>query len=210
MSHEIIIGILALQGDIEENIVATKDAMSSLSLNAYTTPVRYQKELESVDGLIIPGGESTVIGNLLTLKSGIRTTLQKRLIQGMPAMGTCAGMIVMAKKAYDSVVGEMNQQLLGVLDVVVERNSFGRQNESFEANLPIDGLDGEDFRGVFIRAPSVTKVGTNVKILGRFAEKVVAVQQGNLIGTSFHPELSGDLRFHKLLVALITRSRKKY
>lgn len=209
MSHEINIGILALQGDIEENIVATRDAMSSLSLNAYTTPVRYQKELESVDGLIIPGGESTVIGNLLTLKSGILTTLQKRLIQGMPAMGTCAGMIVMAKKAYDSVVGEMNQQLLGVLDIVVERNSFGRQNESFEANLPIDGLEGEDFRGVFIRAPSVTKVGTNVKILGRFAEKVVAVQQGNIIGTSFHPELSGDLRFHKLLVALIMRYRKE-
>jgi 5'-phosphate synthase pdxT subunit len=209
MSHEINIGILALQGDIEENIVATRDAMSSLSLNAYTTPVRYQKELESVDGLIIPGGESTVIGNLLTLKSGIQTTLQKRLIQGMPAMGTCAGMIVMAKKAYDSVVGEMNQQLLGVLDIVVERNSFGRQNESFEANLPIEGLEGEDFRGVFIRAPSVTQVGTNVKILGRFAEKVVAVQQGNIIGTSFHPELSGDLRFHKLLVALIMRSRKE-
>jgi pyridoxal 5'-phosphate synthase pdxT subunit len=209
MSHEVNIGILALQGDIEENIVATKEAMSSLSLNGYTTPVRYQKELESVDGLIIPGGESTVIGNLLTLKSGIRTTLQKRLIQGMPAMGTCAGMIVMAKKAYDSVVGEMNQQLLGVLDVVVERNSFGRQNESFEANLPIDELDGEDFRGVFIRAPSVTKVGKNVKILGKFAEKVVAVQQGNIIGTSFHPELSGDLRFHERFVALIMRSRKE-
>ena len=209
MSHEVNIGILALQGDIEENIVATKEAMSSLSLNGYTTPVRYQKELESVDGLIIPGGESTVIGNLLTLKSGIRTTLQKRLIQGMPAMGTCAGMIVMAKKAYDSVVGEMNQQLLGVLDVVVERNSFGRQNESFEANLHIDELDGEDFRGVFIRAPSVTKVGTNVKILGKFAEKVVAVQQGNIIGTSFHPELSDDLRFHERFVALIMRSRKE-
>lgn len=209
MSQEINVGILALQGDIEENIVATKDALSSLSLNAYTTPVRYQKDLESVDGLIIPGGESTVIGNLLTLKSGIRTILQKRLIQGMPAMGTCAGMIVMAKKAYDSVVGEMNQQLLGVLDVVVERNSFGRQNESFEANLPIDGFDGDDFRGVFIRAPSVTKVGTNVKILGRFGEKVVAVQQGNIIGTSFHPELSGDLRFHKRLVALIMRSKKE-
>ena len=209
MSHEINIGILALQGDIEENIVATRDAMSSLSLNAYTTPVRYQKELESVDGLIIPGGESTVIGNLLTLKSGFRATLQKRLIQGMPAMGTCAGMIVMAKKAYDSVVGELNQQLLGVLDIVVERNSFGRQNESFEANLPIDGLEGEDFRGVFIRAPSVTKVGTNVKILGRFTEKVVAVQQGNIIGTSFHPELSDDLRFHKHLIALIINSRKQ-
>ena len=209
MSHEINMGILALQGDIEENIVATRDAMSSLSLNAYTTPVRYQKELESVDGLIIPGGESTVIGNLLTLKSGFRTTLQKRLIQGMPALGTCAGMIVMAKKAYDSVVGELNQQLLGILDIVVERNSFGRQNESFEANLPIDGLEGEDFRGVFIRAPSVTKVGTKVKILGRFTEKVVAVQQGNIIGTSFHPELSDDLRFHKLLVALIMRSRKE-
>jgi 5'-phosphate synthase pdxT subunit len=209
MSQEINVGILALQGDIEENIVATKDALSSLSLSAYTTPVRYQKDLESVDGLIIPGGESTVIGNLLTLKSGIRTILQNRLIQGMPAMGTCAGMIVMAKKAYDSVVGEMNQQLLGVLDVVVERNSFGRQNESFEANLPIDGFDGDDFRGVFIRAPSVTKVGTNVKILGRFGEKVVAVQQGNIIGTSFHPELSGDLRFHKRLVALIMRSKKE-
>ncbi len=209
MSQEINVGILALQGDIEENIVATKDALSSLSLNAYTTPVRYQKDLESVDGLIIPGGESTVIGNLLTLKSGIRAILQKRLIQGMPAMGTCAGMIVMAKKAYDSVVGEMNQQLLGVLDVVVERNSFGRQNESFEANLPIDGFDGDDFRGVFIRAPSVTKVGTNVKIIGRFGEKVVAVQQGNIIGTSFHPELSGDLRFHKHLVVLIMRSKKE-
>jgi 5'-phosphate synthase pdxT subunit len=209
MSQEINVGILALQGDIEENIVATKDALSSLSLNAYTTPVRYQKDLESVDGLIIPGGESTVIGNLLTLKSGIRTILQNRLIQGMPAMGTCAGMIVMAKKAYDSVVGEMNQQLLGVLDVVVERNSFGRQNESFEANLPIDGFDGDDFRGVFIRAPSVTKFGTNVKIIGRFGEKVVAVQQGNIIGTSFHPELSGDLRFHKRLVALIMRSKKE-
>ena len=103
----------------------------------------------------------------------------------------------------------MNQQLLGVLDIVVERNSFGRQNESFEANLPIDGLEGEDFRGIFIRAPSVTKVGTNVKILGRFAEKVVAVQQGNIIGTSFHPELSDDLRFHKHLIALIINSRKQ-
>ncbi len=208
MSQKISVGILALQGDIEENIVATDDALRSLSMNGYATPVRYQKDIESVDGLIIPGGESTVIGNLLTLKSGMWTTLQKRLLEGMPAMGTCAGMIVMAKKAYDSVVGEMNQKLLGVLDVVVERNSFGRQNESFEANLPIDGFEGDDFRGIFIRSPSVTKVGTKVKILGRFGDKVVAVQQENVIGTSFHPELSGDLRFHKRLVALIMNSKK--
>jgi 5'-phosphate synthase pdxT subunit len=122
----------------------------------------------------------------------------------MPALGICAGMIVLAKKAYDMAVGEINQHLLNVFDIVVERNSFGRQHESFETDLAIDGLGADPFKGVFIRAPSVKSVGRQVRVLGRLAEKIIAVQQGSLIGTSFHPELSGDTRFHVRLIKQVS------
>ena len=201
------VGILAIQGDIEENIDSTNKALTSLSHNGKAMEIRYPNDLETVDGLIIPGGESTVIGNILSRNVDMWRTLQKRLLNGMPALGTCAGMIVMATKAYDMVGGEMNQRLLGVLDVVVERNSFGRQIESFETDLHINGLGADKFRGVFIRAPSVKSVGPNVKILGRLNDKIIAVQQGNIIGTSFHPELSGDNRFHTRLIQLIIDSK---
>jgi 5'-phosphate synthase pdxT subunit len=131
-------------------------------------------------------------------------TLQETLLNGMPALGICAGMIVLAKKAYDMAVGEINQHFLNVLDIVVERNSFGRQYESFETDLAIDGLGADPFKGVFIRAPSVKSVGRQVQVLGRLAEKIIAVQQGSLIGTSFHPELSGDTRFHVRLIKQVS------
>lgn len=205
---DINIGILAIQGDIEENIDATTKALSSLSVKGNVLPVRYHDDLKKINGLILPGGESTAIGHILALNSDMSCTLQERLLNGMPALGICAGMIVLAKKAYDIVVGEMNQHLLNVFDIVIERNSFGRQHESFETDLPIDGLGTDLFKGVFIRAPSVKSVGSHVRILGRLAEKIVAVQQGNLIGTSFHPELSDDIRFHKRLIQLIADSKK--
>lgn len=200
------IGILAIQGDIEENIEVTTKALSSMALQGKVMPVRYVDDLKKINGLILPGGESTAIGHMLALNPEMSHTLQERLLNGMPALGICAGMIVLAKKAYDIAVGEMNQHLLNVLDIVIERNSFGRQNESFEIDLAIDGLGAEPFRGVFIRAPSVKSVGPQVRVLGRLAEKIIAVQQGSLIGTSFHPELSGDTRFHIRLIKQIADS----
>jgi 5'-phosphate synthase pdxT subunit len=200
------IGILAIQGDIEENIEATTRALSSMSLQGKVIPIRFADELRKVNGLILPGGESTAIGHMLALNPEMSHTLQERLLNGMPALGICAGMIVLAKKAYDMAVGEINQHLLNVLDIVVERNSFGRQRESFETDLAIDGLGADPFKGVFIRAPSVKSVGRQVRVLGRLAEKVIAVQQGSLIGTSFHPELSGDARFHMRLIKQVSES----
>jgi len=200
------IGILAIQGDIEENIEATTRALSSMSLQGKVIPIRYADELRKVNGLILPGGESTAIGHMLALNPEMSHTLQERLLNGMPALGICAGMIVLAKKAYDMAVGEINQHLLNVLDIVVERNSFGRQHESFETDLAIDGLGADPFKGVFIRAPSVKSVGRQVRVLGRLAEKIIAVQQGSLIGTSFHPELSGDARFHMRLIKQVSES----
>lgn len=122
-------------------------------------------------------------------------------------MGTCAGMIVLAKRSYDRVVGNKKQLLLGALDVEIERNSFGRQHDSFESNLDISGI-GNDFKGIFIRAPSVISTGPQVQILSRFDGKIVAVQQENIIGTSFHPELSGDNRMHKLFIEQIAKWKK--
>lgn len=200
------IGILAIQGDVEENIEATTRALSSMSLQGKVMPVRYADDLKKINGLILPGGESTAIGHMLALNPEMSHTLQEKLLSGMPALGICAGMIVLAKKAYDMALGEINQHLLNVLDIVVERNSFGRQHESFETDLAIDALGADLFKGVFIRAPSVKSVGRQVRVLGRLAEKIIAVQQGSLTGTSFHPELSGDTRFHMRLIKQVSKS----
>jgi 5'-phosphate synthase pdxT subunit len=204
--RDLKIGILAIQGDIEENIEATTKALSSMSLQGKVMPVRYADDLKKINGLILPGGESTAVGHMLALNPEMSHALQERLLNGMPALGICAGMIVLAKKAYDMAVGEINQHLLNVLDIVIERNSFGRQHESFETDLTIDGLGADPFKGVFIRAPSVKSFGRQVRVLGRLAEKIIAVQQGSLIGTSFHPELSGDTRFHIQLIKQIAES----
>lgn len=207
MNNELLIGVLALQGDVEENIKATTDALREINLKGKVISVRYPDEILKVDGLIIPGGESTVMGLLLSIKNGLLDSITKVLQNRLPIMGTCAGMIVLAKKSYDKVVGNKKQLLLGALDIEIERNSFGRQYDSFESTLEISGI-GNDFKGIFIRAPTVISTGSRVQVLSKFDGKIVAVQQENIIGTSFHPELSGDNRMHRLFIELITKWKK--
>ena len=203
MNNELLIGVLGLQGDIEENIKATTNALKEMNLKGKVLSVRYPEEIMKIDGLIIPGGESTVMGLLIAIKNGLLDAITKILQEGLPVMGTCAGMIVLSKKSYDKIVGNKRQLLLGVLDIEVERNSFGRQYDSFESKLKISGI-GNDYKGIFIRAPTVISVGPQVQILSKFDEKIVAVKQENIIGTSFHPELSGDCRMHRLFIQLVT------
>lgn len=207
MNEELLIGVLALQGDVEENIRAATNALEEMNQKGKVISVRYPEEIMKIDGLIIPGGESTVMGLLIAIKNGLLDSINKALQKRLPVMGTCAGMIVLAKRSYDRVVGNKKQLLLGALDIEIERNSFGRQYDSFESNLDISGI-GNDFKGIFIRAPSVISTGPQVQILSRFDGKIVAVQQENIIGTSFHPELSGDNRMHKLFIELIAKWKK--
>jgi 5'-phosphate synthase pdxT subunit len=194
------VGVLGIQGDIEENILSTEEALKKLNLRGTVESVRYSESIAELDGLILPGGESTVIGNLLSIQGNIFQTIKKKITEGMPVLGTCAGLIMLSKRTYDKVVGETKQNLFGVLDVVIERNAFGRQHESFEVDLDIPILGKELFRGIFIRSPIIINVGESVNILTKLDDKIVAVKQNNIIGTSFHPELSTDRRLHELFI----------
>ena len=209
MKGGVTIGVLGLQGDIEENMTATKDALKHMKVRGTVKAVRYSDEFEKVDGLILPGGESTVISNLIGIQGGTLQTIKRRISNGMPVMGTCAGMIMLSKRAYDRVVGEIKQQLMHNLDIVVERNAFGRQNDSFEADLEIPILGRGTFRGIFIRSPIVRELGTGVDEIAKFNNNIVAVKQQNIIGTAFHPELSGDDRFHRQFIKMIMEFKKK-
>ena len=202
------IGVLGIQGDIEENILSTAEALKNLNLQGTVESVRYSESIAELDGLILPGGESTVIGNLLSIQGKVFQTIEKKIIEGMPVLGTCAGLIMLSKRTYDKVVGETKQKLFGMLDVVIERNAFGRQHESFEVDLEIPILGKEPFRGIFIRSPIVNNVGDSVTILTKLSDKIVAVKQNNIIGTSFHPELSTDRRLHELFIKDILEFRK--
>ncbi len=196
------IGVLALQGDIEENVAATNQALQELHINGNVDSVRYPEEIERIDGLILPGGESTVQSNLVAIQRSM-PVIKKRISEGMPVLGTCAGMIMLSKRAYDRIVGDTKQKLIGNLDIVIERNAFGRQNDSFESDLPLSILGNEPFKGVFIRAPAVSEVSKDVEVIGKLNNKIVAVKQKNIIGTSFHPELSGDSRMHRHLINMV-------
>jgi 5'-phosphate synthase pdxT subunit len=202
------IGVLGIQGDIEENILSTEEALKNQNLQGTVESVRYSESIEVLDGLILPGGESTVIGSLLSIHGKVFQTIEKRITEGMPVLGTCAGLIMLSKRAYDKVVGETKQKLFGMLDVVIERNAFGRQHESFEVDLEIPILGRDLFRGIFIRAPIINNVGENVTILTKLNDKIVAVKQNNIIGTSFHPELSADRRLHELFIKNILEFSK--
>jgi 5'-phosphate synthase pdxT subunit len=203
LKNEITIGILGVQGDIEENIAATKDTLKHMRVKGSVESVRYSEEIEKVDSLIIPGGESGVISLLVAIQGGAFQTVKRLVSNGMPVMGTCAGMIILSKHAYDRVVGETKQQLMGNLDIVVERNAFGRQNDSFEVDLQIPFLGKDDFKCVFIRSPIVREVGKEVEVIATFNNKIVAVKQKNIFGTSFHPELSGDDRLHRQFIKTV-------
>ena len=184
---KIKIGILAVQGDVTENFLATMASMSELGIDGAVVQVKTVEQISSLDGLIIPGGESTVIGQM-SLVNGAIKKIKEKIESGMPVFGICAGMVFLSKNSQDRVVGNVDQPLLDILDVKIERNSFGRQKDSFEANISMEPIGISSFNGVFIRAPSVSETGSDVEILAKFNEKIVAVKQGNVIATAFHPE----------------------
>ncbi|MFC4147202.1 pyridoxal 5'-phosphate synthase glutaminase subunit PdxT [Micromonospora mangrovi] len=193
-----VIGVLALQGDVREHLAALAGA------GADARPVRRPVELDAVDGLVIPGGESTTISKLADIFE-MREPIDKRIAGGMPVYGSCAGMIMLADEVLD---GRPDQRGFAGIGMTVRRNAFGRQVDSFEAAVEITGVEGEPFHAVFIRAPWVERVGPGVEVLGRVTDgpatdRIVAVRQGNLLATSFHPELTGDLRLHRLFVDLV-------
>jgi 5'-phosphate synthase pdxT subunit len=172
----------------------------SLGLKGSAVQVRRPPDLESVQALILPGGESTTIAKLL-VKFGLFDRIITRAHEGMPIMGTCAGTILLAKEGDDQV-SKTETKLLGLMDMAVDRNAFGRQRESFEADLTIDGLK-TPFHAVFIRAPAITRVWGKCKALSRFEDKIMVARQDNLLALAFHPELTKDLRLHSLLVQMI-------
>jgi len=181
------IGILNLQGDISEHFEITKQALEEMNMEADVLKVKTPEELLKCDAIIISGGESTVIGELLE-KTGIGKIIVEEKI---PVMGTCAGMVLLAKKT------DYEQPLLGLIDMKVKRNAFGRQKASFENKIEIFG---HKFEGVFIRAPYIEKVGEDVDIISKYNDKIIAVKSGKHIATAFHPELTGDTRIHKYFI----------
>ena len=212
MNSLLKVGILSIQGDIEENSNAIKESFKELEIKGTVVYMKDLTDLEEIDGLIIPGGESTVIGMLLFLKGVQPDLIRKKIQEGLPILGTCAGLIMLSNKAYDKTIGETKQALLKVLDVTIERNAFGRQHESFESELDISYLGERKFNGVFIRGPAITEIGNDVEIIAEYDKKIVAVRQNNILGTSFHPELANDNRFHTNLVKLMVdynKSRKE-
>jgi pyridoxal 5'-phosphate synthase pdxT subunit len=202
------IGVLAIQGDVAENIMATKMALEELDIEGIVREIKNPEQISDLDGLLIPGGESTVMGTL-SLVNGSLKKIKEKIASGMAVFGICAGLILLSKKAKDRVVGEMDQPLLDFLDVKIERNSFGRQRDSFESEISMENIGIPKFQGVFIRAPSIIETGRNVEIISKFNEKIIAVKQGKIIGTSFHPELTNDLSLHKYFVNLIKEKNNK-
>lgn len=198
------IGVLSIQGDVEENIHSTKEALQQLGKDGIVKTVKTPEEISQLDALIIPGGESTTIGQL-SLVNGALKQIKDKIKAGMPVLGICAGLILLSKTASDRVVGKIDQPLLDLLDVTLERNSFGRQHDSFESDLSLSQIGIPSFKGVFIRAPSISATGSKVQVISKFNEKIVAVKQDNMIGTAFHPELTQDVSIHKYLISLIPK-----
>lgn len=195
-----VVGVLAVQGDFREHLAA----ITAAGLQARA--VRRPSELDGLSGIVIPGGESTTIDKL-TRVFELREPLRERLAAGLPGYGSCAGMIMLADRVVDTAPG---QQTIGGLDVTVRRNAFGRQVDSFEADLAFAGIEGGPVHAVFIRAPWVEETGAGVEVLARSPQGfAVAVRQGNLLATSFHPEITGDYRVHRLFAGMVREYAEK-
>ena len=194
------IGVLALQGDVLEHLRMLRAA------GANALPIKRVAELDDIDGLIIPGGESTTIGKLAEMY-GLLEPLRKKITEGLPAFGTCAGAILLSSSTLSAAGEPAVQPLLAVLDATTRRNAFGRQVASFEGDLTVAGLDGAPVHAVFIRAPWFERVGDGVDVLASVdtheGPKVVVVRQGNVLASAFHPELTGDARLHELFVGMV-------
>lgn len=186
---QLCVGVLALQGAFREHVAAVA------SLGATAREVRQLKDIEGIDALIIPGGESTTIGKLLN-EWNMLEPLRQRILDGMPVYGSCAGLILLCRDIENS-----DQPRLGVLDATVRRNAFGRQVDSFETNLSIPEIGADPLPAVFIRAPVITGVGAGVKVLAEVNDQAVAVRQNNILATSFHPELTPDTRMHSYFLS---------
>ncbi len=200
MSRTPVVGVLALQGDVREHLATLPE------LGADAVTVRRPEELAAVDALVVPGGESTTMAKLAA-RFGLLGPLRDAVAGGLPVYGSCAGMIMLADRLLDAPA---DQVTVGGLDVTVRRNAFGRQVDSFESQVEIDGVAGGPVHAVFIRAPWVEQAGEGVQVLGRVVGgpadgRIVAVRQGNLVATSFHPELTGDRRVHALFVDIVRR-----
>lgn len=192
------IGVLAIQGDVREHVHALESSGARAQIVGSPT------DLDEVSGLVIPGGESTTM-SLLAVRDGLLDPLREARQGGMPMYGSCAGMIMLADRVLDA---RPDQQNIGGLDVTVRRNAFGRQVDSFETDISVEGLGDPPFPAVFIRAPWVESVGESVRVIARLGESsgadtIVAVTQGPLMATSFHPELTGDLRIHEMFIEMV-------
>ncbi|MET3637131.1 MULTISPECIES: pyridoxal 5'-phosphate synthase glutaminase subunit PdxT [Curtobacterium] len=194
MSARPRIGVLALQGDFREHIASLTE------LGADVVPLRRPEEIDALDGVVIPGGESSVMDKL-SRTFGVAEPLGAAIRDGLPAYGTCAGMIMLSSRIAAGIPG---QQTLDVLDTTVRRNAFGNQNDSFETDIPMPALGEAPVHAVFIRAPVVEEHGAGVQVLGALADgQVVAVQQGNVLASAFHPEVAGEDRFHRRFLDLV-------
>ncbi len=194
------IGVLALQGDFREHQLMLHDC------GARPVPVRRPSDLEGLDGLIIPGGESTTMGRLM-VDFGLRGPILRRAGEGMAVFGTCAGMVLMAKEAVGAArLGDQSQPLLGLMDLVVQRNGFGRQRESFEVDLAVPALGEEPLRAVFIRAPYVERAGRGVTVLASVDGKAVLCRQDRFLAAAFHPEVTDDARLHRYFLQEVVGS----
>ena len=191
------IAVVAVQGDFQKHI----DLLNSLGAEAFNA--RLPGDIERADGVILPGGESTAIGRLLT-RYGVDTALKAAHAAGKPIYGTCAGLILLSREVTADTGERGGQPTLGLLDVEVARNAFGRQVDSFEAPLDVPVLGPEPLEAVFIRAPYVVEAGPGVDVLARHDGKIVFVRQGTILGSAFHPEITGDSRVHKLFLAMVT------
>jgi len=200
------VGVLSIQGDVQENILSAKTAINELGIDGKVIDAKTPEELSQLDGLIIPGGESTTIGQL-SLVNGSLKIIKEKIEGGMPVLGICAGMIMLSNTVNDRVVGKIDQPLFGIFDIKLERNSFGRQKKSFESDISLESINIPKFNGVFIRAPSVSDVGSDVEVLSKFNNRIIAVKKGNVIGTAFHPELTNDTSLHKYFINLVNTSK---
>jgi pyridoxal 5'-phosphate synthase pdxT subunit len=199
------IGVLALQGDFEAHLKALQRAAEKLNFNVEGVSVKLPQHLSDLDGIILPGGESTTIGKLIVLY-GLSEPLQQLISQGVPVWGTCAGLILLARETENALAG---QPLLASMNIRVCRNAFGSQRESFETDLSVPELGEAPFHAFFIRGPSIEEVGPEVKVLATLDDgTIVAVRQGPLLGTAFHPEVAGDLRFHDYFLRLVQSAKK--
>lgn len=196
------IGVLGIQGVVSEHVEALNDTLKMMNLEGSVVIVKNLSQLENVHGLVIPGGESTTIGRV-TKEKGLMDKIIRIVEDGLPVLGTCAGLVLLAKEVYDAKIGVTKQPLLGLMNIKVVRNAFGRQRESFEVDLEIPVLGEKPFPAVFIRAPIVEKVWGETKILAKYENKIVAVQEKNLLATAFHPELVDDRRFHQYFVRIV-------